>query len=194
MGLIKPSKPIHSAVLHFVVVLVCTSLHCGQANAKSLEGPTSHGTTKDCEQNSLERLDFNLEKLLAILKGEPAPLAISVDVAPDTFIAKAKDLSISGCYQKKSGKVIGVAVNGLGKQFESTVLKVIDLANLKNSADGKMLKEKMINAIRTQQNPEVFLDQAGTRYHLQKFSGRLNFHCTNARADDRAIVKAQPAI
>lgn len=198
MGLIKPLKAIKSDFLHLIIgvvfVLDCTFFYCVQTDAKSPKSSTGHSTTKKCEQNSSERLDFSLEQLLAVLKGEPAPLAISVDIAPDTFIGKAKDLTISGCYQKISGKVIGVAVNGLGRPFELTVSKVIDLANLKKSADGKMLKEKMINAIRTQQNPDVFLDRAGTRYHLQKISGRLNFHCTNAGADDRAIIKAQPAI
>jgi hypothetical protein len=56
----------------------------------------------------------------------------------------------------------------------------------------KRLVERFTTDLQGLANPDEQFQLDGTRYNLQRIYGIRMFHCANIKADDRAILRAQP--
>jgi hypothetical protein len=108
------------------------------------------------------------------------------------FELQLRGINVEGSLRKDSRKVIFVTVSGNGSEFNTCVKRIIELAGAKNKGAVNLIVTRFTAHLQRQVNPDEYFEQDGTRYHLQIISGVRTFHCTNARADDRAILRAQP--
>jgi hypothetical protein len=140
-----------------------------------------------------ESLCFSVDQLVKALETGDTPLKVlSKDTDKELFTLRLKGIKIMGCARKASGKIIHVTVAGIGSEFNACVEKLIRLANGANTAASAEIVARFTTNLRDKANPDENFQQDGTRYYLHRFSGVPTFHCTNARADERAIIRAQP--
>jgi hypothetical protein len=141
----------------------------------------------------MENLGFCFDDLITSLRSGEKPVKIlSKRVAEQFFELQLKDVKVMGYPRNVSHKVIYVTVSGTGSEFQSCVERIIKLANAKNNTASTGIIARFTTNLRGKVRPEEYFQQYGIRYHLQSISGVPTFHCTNARADDRAIIRAQP--
>jgi hypothetical protein len=132
--------------------------------------------------------------LIATLKNAAVPIGVlSVKISPDNFTMNLiEGIRIAGCHNRVNHRVIDLTVFGKGSKFKECVDRVTRLASAGREGPADLFAMPFMTAPPSQEVYEEYVERDGTRYHMQKLSGAYSFHCCNARADDRAILKAQP--
>ncbi len=177
--------------------LVATAALHSSCDAQGVIGKTKaeskNLTRAGADKEISEDLRFTVEQLISSLRnGIKRPSSLSIEKANDLFALRLKDVNITGYPRKVSHKVVHVTVSGTGVEFNTCVERVIRLASADNKTAARDIVTRFTTNLHDQVNPNVYFEQDGARYYFHKFSGIPTFHCTNAKADDRAILKAQP--
>ncbi len=169
------------------------------ASSDAQEVSASHRTTSSMpnpgrgDEENFENLGFRFDQLISSLNTGDKPVKIlSTRVCDEFFELQMKEVKVVGYYRNLSKKVIYVVVSGNGAQFQACVVSIIKLANSNNKAALSKIVARFTTSLHGKAGPEEYFQQGGIRYHLQNISGVPTFHCTNAKADDRAIIRAQP--
>lgn len=170
-----------------------TAAYADTLSKKSTEAPSAIGHSSQQQALKDDNLGFSVEALVTALKFGNSPLKnLSLEVKGESFTIKMTGISIFGVRNKDSYKVVSFSVLGTGPNFSNCLERVLRLANEKHSQTADWLVGRFITDIRGDENPEVFLEKDGIRYHLQKLVGLTTFHCSNATVENNLLLRAQP--
>jgi hypothetical protein len=161
---------------------------------------SAHGLTQNKKQNQSativresDDLGFGDSELVkSVTDSNSAPALLSAKTTRQSVTLQFHDVIITACRKDVSYPLTDVAASGSGTNFDFCVANLIRLASSRNLQATKWMIERFTTDWQGAANPDLQFQFDGTRYNLQKIDGIRIFHCANVKADDRAIIRAQP--
>lgn len=192
---LRPGMKIKLALLLAAANLLAPSSDCRASERATPDACHKTLTEKKLRFESNKNtgdLGFTVNQLFTALKNSNAALKPSLEYKDTLFKIRLSSIKVTGCTRKKSHVISDVCVSGKGLEFNNCVEQVVKLASQNNGTAAEVLMKLKAHQIQ-QRSSELFFDKNGVRYHKLRILGVPIFHCTNAQADNRAILKAQPS-
>lgn len=112
--------------------------------------------------------------------------------SPEAFECRVEEIEVSGWRSLADGNVVYITVRGKGKAFVNCVCEIVRLCNHHKPKNAHSILERLTNSLQKQSRLDVLFQSDDLRYSLQELSGASVFHCTNARQQDKGLLKVQP--